>query len=108
MYELSSQDRTQAPYSAVCYIRCDWADGTSTRASGVVVGYNDVLTALHVVFDDAKGGWAQHITIIPGADTSPFFTSPFSSYSNVAMVEGRSANWDLNGDGFLTAAESAG
>ena len=108
MYEITSPERTQAPYSSVCYIRCDWADGSATRASGVVVGYNDVLTALHVVYDDSRGGWARSVTIIPGADTSPFIATPFGSYNDVGTMVGRAPNWDLNGDGLLDAHESEG
>ena len=49
MYEITQ--RTEAPYRAICYIECTWVDGSRTSASGVVVGVNDVLTAMHVVYD---------------------------------------------------------
>src|SRR5688572_23685837 len=108
MYEITASERTQAPYSPICYIRCEWADGSASRASGVVVGYNDVLTALHVVYDAARGGWARTVTIMPGADTAPFVTTPFGSYSDVGTIVGRAPNWDTNGDGLLDTFESAG
>jgi V8-like Glu-specific endopeptidase len=108
MYEITAQERSQAPYSSICYIRCDWADGSSTRASGVVVGYNDVLTALHVVFDDTRGGWARSVTVMPGADTSPWMVTPLGTYSDVGTIVGRAPNWDMNGDGLLDAYESEG
>lgn len=104
-FEVSN--RLSAPYSAICYIQCTWADGTSTRASGVVVGYNDVLTALHVVYQADHGGWATRVQIVPAADTSPW-SQPFGEFTDVGSMVGRAANWDLNGDGLLTQAESAG
>src|SRR5688500_2316648 len=100
------QARYSAPYSSICYIQCIWPDGTATRASGVVVGYNDVLTALHAVYD-AQHGWASSVEIIPAADTQPW-SEPYGSFTNVGTMVGRAANWDLNGDGLLTSAESAG
>jgi V8-like Glu-specific endopeptidase len=106
MFEITGT--TSSPYSSICYIRCDWPDGSATRASAVVVGVNDVLTALHAVFDDSRGGWARDIIIYPGADTSPFLTQPFGAFSDVGSIVGRAANWDLDGDGLLTQAESAG
>src|SRR5688500_3723693 len=98
MFEIHA--RYSAPYSSICYISCTWANGISTRASGVIVGINDVLTALHVVYDADLGGWAQSITIVPGADTSPY-SAPFGSFSQVGTLSGRAANWDMDGDGLL-------
>lgn len=104
MFEVTA--RTTSPYSAICYILCTWADGTSTRASGVVVGANDVLTALHVVYNAAKpGGWATGIAIMPGADSSPL-TTPYGSFTNWGQLSGRTTNWDTNGDGLLSDAEA--
>jgi V8-like Glu-specific endopeptidase len=105
MFEVSN--RTAAPYASVCYIRCDWSDGSATRASGVVVGENDVLTALHAVYDPLLG-WAQRVTIYPGADPSPFFSTPFGQFSEIGSMVGRSPTWDMDGDGLLTSQESAG
>jgi V8-like Glu-specific endopeptidase len=105
MFEITN--RLQAPYASICYIRCEWSDGMAIRASGVVVGYNDILTALHVVFDADHGGWASKITIIPAADTQPS-DKPFGEFTDFGMLDGRAANWDFDGDGLLTQAESAG
>jgi V8-like Glu-specific endopeptidase len=99
---------TEAPYASICYLRCVWSDGYAIRASGVVVGYNDVLTALHAVYDDLHGGWAQTVTIIPGTDVSPFITEPFGEFTDVGSMVGRAPNWDLDGDGLLTQQESSG
>jgi V8-like Glu-specific endopeptidase len=101
-------DTTQAPYASICYVRCVWPDGSATRASGVIVGYNDVLTALHAVYDASRGGWAQNVLILPGTDTSPFITEPFGEFTEVGSMVGRAPNWDLDGDGLLTQEESSG
>ena len=106
MFEIS--DTRQSPYSSICYIRCTWADGSMTRASAVVVGLNDVLTALHAVYDPQRGGFAQKIAVFPGADTSPFFNAPFGEFSvRPQDISARAPTWDDDGDGLLTPAESA-
>lgn len=104
MYEIFN--RLAAPYTSICYIACDWADGSTTRASGVVIGLNDVLTAHHVVYDASRGGYAKTITVIPAADTWPYLTQPYGSYSDVGVIYSRTANWDPDGDGLLLATES--
>jgi V8-like Glu-specific endopeptidase len=103
MYEVTN--RTSAPYSSVCYIVCEWSDGSFTRASGVIVGLNDVLTAHHVVYDATRGGYATHITISPGADTAPY-SFPYGSFNDVGVIYARTPNWDADGDGLLYAVES--
>lgn len=97
--------RTALPYSTVCYVVATFSDGYSARASGVVIGPNDVLTALHVVFQSNHFGWATSISVTPGADTAPF-DEPFGTYTDWGSFDGRTANWDSNGDGLLTDAES--
>jgi len=104
MYEIVNA--TQLPYSAVCYIECTWPNGARTRASGVVVGLNDVLTAMHVVYSESRGGWAQAIAISPAADTKPRLVQPFGVFTNVGLIAGRVPNWDADADGWLTSAES--
>src|SRR5205085_8730566 len=55
-----------------------------------------------------RGGWTTGVTIIPAADTQPW-NRPFGEYTNVVgTIVGRASNWDLDGDGLLTQAESAG
>jgi V8-like Glu-specific endopeptidase len=103
-YEITST--TQPPYAAICYIRAVWSDGTAARSSGVVVGPNDVLTALHALYDGTRG-WATQVTVVPAADTSPWL-APYGEFSDVTSMVGRAGNWDLNGDGLLTASESQG
>lgn len=104
MFEV--HDTMRLPYSAVSYIVVNFPNGSSTRGSGVVVGANDVLTAMHVVFDAERGGFASSITIYPGADTSPYLQTPFGSFTNWGGVRSRTDNWDTNGDGLLTDTEA--
>lgn len=103
MYEVNAL--TAEPYSSICYIVCEWSDGSLTRASGVIVGINDVLTAHHVVYDATRGGYATSITVSPGADTAPY-TFPYGSFSDVGVIYARTENWDADGDGLLYPQES--
>lgn len=105
MFEVNN--RLATPYRSISYLRAEWADGTSTRATAVVVGVNDVLTALHAVYSADRGGWATRITVIPAADTSPV-SRPLGEYTDVGYVSGRAQNWDVNRDGLLSQAESEG
>ena len=102
MYEITN--RTDAPYRSIAYVVSTWADGSATRGSGTVVGVNDVLTALHVVFNSARGGWATSVTVTPGADTQPY-DAPFGSFTGSGLI-GRTSNWDTNGDQLLSYAEA--
>ena len=103
MYEISN--RTAFPYISVCYIESEWPDGSFTRASGVVIGVNDVLTAAHVVFSADRGGFATAVTVMPAADTEPFLVEPFGSFS-AGLMNVRVANWDANGDDLLSPSEA--
>ncbi|MDR6155132.1 V8-like Glu-specific endopeptidase [Acidovorax delafieldii] len=104
MYEIVN--RTADPYRAICYVTCTWSDGSRTSGSGVVVGINDVLTAMHVVYDAQRGGWAQQISVSPAADTKPYLVQPLGEYTNWGRITSRTSNWDQDGDGLLSAAES--
>ena len=104
MYEITT--RTAYPYSAICYITVTWPDrGAASQGSGTVVGPNDILTALHVVFNADRGGWATSVTVTPGYDKSPV-SSPYGAFTNFGSLAGRTDNWDTNGDGLLTNVEA--
>lgn len=104
MYEITH--RTEAPYRAICYIECTWANGSRTSASGVVVGANDVLTAMHVVYDASRGGWARDILVRPAADTWPALQQPLGAYADWGEIDARTKDWDRDGDGLVTTAEA--
>ncbi len=99
-------DRTGFPYSAVVFVVVRWKDGSGSSGSGVVVGVNDVLTAAHVVYDRAKGGWASSVTLYPGADTKPKLDTPFGEFGNGWRISVRDTDWDRNGNGLVTDSEA--
>lgn len=101
MYEITN--RTDAPYRSIAYVVSTWATGAPTRATGTVVGVNDVLTALHAVYNLDRGGWATSVKVTPAADTLPF-EAPYGSFT-ASRLDGRTANWDTNGDQLLSYAE---
>ncbi|GAC1035843.1 DUF4214 domain-containing protein [Pseudomonas sp. No.117] len=99
--------RSSSLYQQICYVQSVFPDGTVIRGSGSVVGSNDVLTALHVVYDDAYGGWATQVNVVPGAYVnSTSFAAPFGSYAAYSW-SGYSNNWDKDGNGIPSAAESS-
>jgi Ca2+-binding RTX toxin-like protein len=93
----SEVNNLTAPWNLVCYIEARFADGATFSGSGVLVGANDVLTAAHLVYDNARGAAVQ-ITVIPGYDASPSET-PYG-----VLTAGKwdyFSNFDPNGDGLL-------
>ncbi|WP_295465855.1 DUF4214 domain-containing protein [uncultured Pseudomonas sp.] len=100
--------RNVSPYKQVCYIQTYFSDGTVFRGSGTVVGANDVLTALHVVYSADHGGWATKIVVTPAADVDEHtgaFSAELGTYG-ARRVIGYSGNWDTNGDGVPSPDES--
>jgi V8-like Glu-specific endopeptidase len=103
MYEVTT--RTVIPYSAICYVTVTFPDGVSIRGSGVMVGPNDVLTAMHMVYWADHGGFATSISVAPGADTNPAAT-PYGTITNWTSINTRVPNWDVDGDSLLSADEA--
>lgn len=104
MFEISA--RTTFPYRAITYVVVEWPNGSRSAGSGVVVGQNDVLTAMHVVFNSDRGGWASAVTIYPGADTKPSLVTPFGAFGNGWRISTRTTDWDADGDGLLSDYEA--
>ncbi|KTT04392.1 hypothetical protein SB14R_00785 [Pseudomonas oryzihabitans] len=101
-------NRSTSPYKEVCYIQTYFSDGTVLRGSGTIVGANDVLTALHVVYQEKHGGWATRTVVTPAAyvdDSTGAFSAELGTYG-ASRVIGYSNNWDTNHDGYLTKFES--
>ena len=72
-------DTTVFPYSAICYLKIEWSDGSGTeRGTGVVISNKSILTAAHNVFQKGHNGYAKKITIYPGRNGSIF---PYGTYS---------------------------
>ena len=55
----------EPPYSAICWIRSEWADGDFGYGTGFIFGQRTIFTAAHMVYK--KGvGMATKIQAIPG------------------------------------------
>jgi V8-like Glu-specific endopeptidase len=102
-YEIT--DRTAFPNSAIVYVEVQYRDGFRARGSGTIVGVNDVLTAMHVVYQPDHGGWATGIFVSPGADTSPL-QKPYGTFTDWGQIDSRTTNWDSNGDRMLYDSEA--
>ena len=81
MTTVSNTDLTRFPYYAVGLIRATFSDGTKTVGVGSVIGNNDVITALSLIYKPALG-WATDIDFHFGADynviTGTFDNTPYS------------------------------
>jgi len=81
MPTVSNTDLTRFPYSAVGLIRATFSDGTITIGVGSVIGNNDVITALSLIYKPVLG-WATDIDFHFGADynviTGKFDNTPYS------------------------------
>lgn len=59
---------TSYPWSAIVKLRATW--GTDVYiSSGAMIDKNHVLTAGHCVYSHSRGGWADSVKVIPGADS---------------------------------------
>ena len=86
-----------SPWNMVCYIEATFANGATYSGSGILVGPNDVLTAAHLVYDNALGAAVQ-VRVVPGFDASPTET-PYGVLT--AGSWNYFSNFDPDGDGFL-------
>jgi V8-like Glu-specific endopeptidase len=53
------------PYTAIVEIQVTFKDGKSFVGSGAMVDRFHVLTAGHVLYDAADGGWASSVKVVP-------------------------------------------
>lgn len=53
-----------ALYPTIVQVVAYFSDGYVSQGSGVVVGYNDVLSAAHVIYDEDRGGYAKRVEVI--------------------------------------------
>ena len=81
MPEVSNSDLSGFPYSAVGFIRATFSDGSIQVGVGSVIGKNDVITALSLIYNPDLG-WATAIDFHFGADynvsTGNFDNLPYS------------------------------
>src|SRR5262249_11021372 len=62
-------DSTAYPFSAVVRIEAHFPNQRSnqfTESSGVLIDRFHVLTAAHVIYSHADGGWADEVVVFPG------------------------------------------
>ncbi len=81
MPEVNNSDLSGFPYSAVGLIRATFSDGSIKVGVGSVIGKNDVITALSLIYNPDLG-WATAIDFHFGADynvsTGNFDNLPYS------------------------------
>ena len=88
------------PSTSVVYIESTWGNDTFI-GSGVLVGRNDVLTASHIVYDGARGGLADRITVYVSFD-------PDDSHnvSYLAKFAEYYTTFDPDGDGLVSKGDN--
>ena len=81
MIAVNSADLARFPYSATGLIRATFSDGSVKVGMGSVIGRNDVITALGLIYDHDLG-WATDLDFYFGADynvsTGRFDNTPYS------------------------------
>lgn len=93
---------SEYPYSAVVFLHVVFPNGASAFGTGVMVGPNDVLTAAHVVYAPASGGYPTSLVAVPayvpalGWEGSPFGFS-------TAAVTIADTGFDPDNDGIIRA-----
>jgi glutamyl endopeptidase len=84
--ERSQIDATRdLPWRWICQLIINFPDGAAARATGWFIGPHTVMTAGHVVFSTANGGWARQIEVIPGMNGGerPFGSQVGTSFRSV-------------------------
>ena len=76
--------------AAVVHVTVTFPDGTTGMATGALLDATHVLTAGHVVFDRADGGWITSATITPGEQGN---AAPLGTYQ--AKAAATTAGWVL-------------
>jgi glutamyl endopeptidase len=84
---------TAIPWRWTCELLITMANGAGARGTGWFIGPRTVMTAGHVVFSAAAGGWATSIEVIPGMDgaSRPFGSQVGTSFRSVT-------GWTVNAD----------
>lgn len=62
-------DTTIPPYRSICLVEVRWADGSTSRGTGCLIGPDVVLTSAHVVYNAAYGK-PEFINVYPGLNGS--------------------------------------
>jgi V8-like Glu-specific endopeptidase len=110
---------TVFPWDSIGRVWTLWSDGTQTSATAEVIGRRTLLTAGHVVYDSAHGGYASQVYFSPGEDGNklydPFWNTDFkrsdyqyfgeSRATQYAALDGWVNNRDWNYDMALVALD---
>ena len=76
-------------------------NGMFSIGSGVMVGRNDVLTAAHVIYEPAWGGFASQVVATPAAVVGPPFQAPYSA--SFARITAADTQFDPNSNRLIEA-----
>lgn len=56
----------------VAYLTAYWDDGSVTRGTAFVFANNALMTSAHCVYDTAKGGWCDYVTVSPSRNENSY------------------------------------
>lgn len=90
--EVIGPARDVQPYSDIGIVFVTFPDGFRIEGTASIIGKNDILTALHMVYQPDHGGWAEDFDFYFGADYN-HSTSKFDDYG-YRYSPGR---WDIYG-----------
>ncbi len=88
---------TVYPWRAITKLLIRWPNGQTGGCSGTMVASRYVLTAGHCIHNEARGGWASSVEVVPGLDgTYRPYGSAFASYfrSVTAWTQDQNADAD--------------
>jgi V8-like Glu-specific endopeptidase len=99
-------DPTAYPWSTVCKVISEFPDGSVAEGSAVLIGDRFALTAGHVVFDDAAGGFAEVVEVVPASDGGD---APFgvARAADVTSFSGWTRDGDYDWDFALLRLDAA-
>lgn len=87
------QTLTQYPYSATVHLIVTFPDGAQARGTAALVGRNDVLTAIHVLYNPDHGGWADDIDFYFGVD----YNARLGRLESTSLYEMDAYQWEVVG-----------
>ena len=83
---------TSFPWSTIIKLYITWGS-YNTFGTGVMIDKNHVLTAGHSVYSHSRGGWADNVRVVPGADNGN------EPYGHAWAINMRSySRWITNAD----------
>lgn len=83
---------TESPYRYIVMLTATFPDGSRTYGTGALIGRNDILTATHVVYSPALGGWATGLELAIGID----YNNRTNRFESQSLVELDSFRWTIN------------